>query len=94
MSLHIIKDDDSSAESKALTRAVNDLGEHWESVQIVVSRYDPATGETVSTARGTGNFHARLGSVRHWVSEMDLKDQMISEEKIRDEIFPEDDDEG
>ena len=75
-----------SAEIQALNRARDALGEHWESVQIVVSRHDVSTGETITRASGSGNFHARLGSVRTWVNEMDLKDQMIAEDRAAKEL--------
>lgn len=42
-----------------VTRAVQRLGEHWDTVQVFVSR-QASGGETVSHVDGSGNFHARV----------------------------------
>ncbi len=53
-----------------LKKAVADLGEHFESVQIFASRHDPEDG-TTSVNWGGGNWHARRGQVAEWMRRED-----------------------
>jgi hypothetical protein len=51
-----------------LKKAIHDLGEHFESVQIFVSTHQPAeVGGTVHASVGVGNWYARYGQIREWV---------------------------
>jgi hypothetical protein len=43
--------------------------EHCDSVQIVVTRFDPITDETFTLRQGKGNFYARVASVADWLKE-------------------------
>jgi hypothetical protein len=51
-----------------LKKAIHDLGEHFESVQIFVSTHQPAeVGRTVHASAGVGNWYARYGQIREWI---------------------------
>lgn len=56
---------------KCLDSHVSQLMEHFDAVQIFVSRYDGETGNTGSIHRGKGNWYARVGQVGEWLSEAD-----------------------
>lgn len=47
------------------------LSEHFDSVQVFVTRY--RGGETVSVAHGCGNWFARYGQVKDWVVKADAR---------------------
>lgn len=47
---------------------VNALIEHFDTVQIFVTRHMPAEADgTISINDGKGNWHARHGQVRDWI---------------------------
>jgi len=51
-----------------LRKAIHDLGEHFESVQIFVSTHQPAeVGGTMHASVGVGNWYARYGQIREWL---------------------------
>jgi hypothetical protein len=51
-----------------LKKAIHDLGEHFESVQIFVPTHQPAeVGRTVHASAGVGNWYARYGQIREWI---------------------------
>lgn len=51
-----------------LKLATTQLGEHFDTVQIFVTRYEPAEdGGTTNIHYGTGNWFARFGHVRDWI---------------------------
>jgi hypothetical protein len=62
----------SHAETKDLDiRRIDDavavLSEHYDTVQIFVTRYDSQSGETMNLESGTGNWFARRGQVDDWL---------------------------
>lgn len=46
--------------------AVTRLMEHFSSVQIIATVFDPEANQTNIIAEGRGDFFARLGAVRAW----------------------------
>ena len=44
------------------------LIEHFDSVQIFVTRSEPEKDGTIHIARGTGNWFARYGQVAAWLT--------------------------
>lgn len=49
-------------------KALDGLGEHFDTVHIFCTRYDPVDdGATVHLQRGTGNWFARYGQIRNWL---------------------------
>ncbi len=60
-------------ELKALVnRHAAELGEHFESVLILVTRAHPDDGaKTQSYERGSGNFYAQYGHAREWLAMQD-----------------------
>jgi hypothetical protein len=62
------KQDDESR----LTKAIQTLSEHFDTVQLFVTRHEPgALDGTVSACRGTGNWYARIGYVKEWIIQHD-----------------------
>ena len=59
---------------------VNQLAEHYDSVQIFVTRMEGEKDQTRSIQRGAGNWFARYGQVREWVT--------VEEEEMRQRVRP------
>lgn len=64
------------ADAVLVLNAAKSLAEHFDAVEIFVSRHD-GSGGTRTIAKGSGNWHARLGIVREWL--------LVTEEQIRQE---------
>jgi len=48
------------------------LGEHFDSVQIFATRHEPGSlGGTVTVHLGVGNYYARYGQVCEWMVKQD-----------------------
>ncbi len=59
---------DRDREIELLKKHCAQLGEHFESVQIFVTKTtDVEDGGTVRVNYGSGNWFARLGQVYHWL---------------------------
>lgn len=54
-------------EKKIVQEAASTLGEHFDSVQIFVTRHEASDGGTIRAIEGRGNWFARYGQVREWV---------------------------
>lgn len=63
-------------DSERVLACAKALGEHYDAVEILVSRHDGNNG-TRTICKGAGNRHARLGLVREWL--------LNTEEQIREE---------
>lgn len=50
-----------------LTKVVQDLGEHFDSVQIIATHYEGETGTTRPFTSGIGNWYARHASAEEFV---------------------------
>ena len=67
---------------KVLESATRSLGEHFDTVQIFVSRYDSShNSDTINFTSGTGPWNQRHGQVREWVIR---HDEMVREKARRD----------
>lgn len=67
---------------KMVEDAANALAEHFDSVQIYTTRYEPAVEDgTVNIAFGVGNFFTRYGQVIEWIAKQDER----SRESVRKE---------
>lgn len=55
------------AELAVLTKACADIREHWDTVQIFVTRHEPGQSNTQHAVYGFGNYFARTGHVREWL---------------------------
>lgn len=51
---------------KQINRILAQLGEHFDSVQIIATRHNPSDGSTQTMERGVGNYFARMASVQSW----------------------------
>lgn len=73
-----------SAENKQIEEIVErhaaQLGEHFDSVRIFVTRHRGEDANTVSYEYGLGNFYAQLGQVSEWLA---MQDQFQRNHAIR-----------
>lgn len=53
-------------DEQVIKAALDTLREHFDSVQIFVTRYESGKG-TQSRTRGAGNYYANLGSIREYL---------------------------
>lgn len=59
-------------ENERLQKLVNELGEHFDAVQLLVCRHEPSSEDgTVSFSAGCGNVFARSGMAAEWLARMD-----------------------
>jgi len=73
-----------------LRKAIHDLGEHFEAVQIFVSTHQPAeVGGTMHACVGVGNWYARYGQIREWI----IRTEEETKCGVRSEFAEEDDNE-
>jgi hypothetical protein len=57
---------------QVVQRAVDALSEHFDSVQVFVSRHDgERPDQTLTIQIGAGNWFTRLGQVRDWLIKQD-----------------------
>lgn len=61
----------SESDREIADRAQESLLEHFDSVQIFVTRHNGGGDTTQSYETGGGNFYARLGQVHEWMTIMD-----------------------
>lgn len=62
-------------------QAAEALGEHFDTVQILVTRHEEESVGTTNVCWGKGNWFARYGQVREWL----LKSEERTKESIRKE---------
>ncbi len=59
---------DQDEDRDRLKKSLNELSEHFDSVQILCTRYKGGDdGGTVNISMGTGNWFARYGQMREWL---------------------------
>lgn len=63
---------------KLVQLAVDQLIEHFDTVQVLVTRCNGDEDGTVSVSLGAGNWFARYGHVKDWI--------VKEEEKVRKEV--------
>ena len=66
--------DQNDRDDEVLERHARALMEHFDAVQILVSRHDADSGDTWTTSKGYGNYNTRYGMMRKWLSREDSKD--------------------
>lgn len=71
------------ADLEMLQKHVEQLGEHFDSVQIFCTRHEPPDG-TVNVSYGSGNWFARFGHVSDWLTK--------SSERTKEYVRREEDD--
>lgn len=55
-----------------IARHARELGEYFDSVQILVSRHEPEIEDgTINASYGVGNWYSRYGQVRDWLIKAD-----------------------
>lgn len=67
------------------------LSEHFDSVQIFVTRHDGESGSTLGVNLGEGNWYARRGHVEDWLTAIDnvTASEAIEDREERKNIEPE-----
>jgi hypothetical protein len=70
-----------------VNRCLHEIAEHFESVQILATRVEGE--QTMRCFRGSGNYYARLGMAREFVTEDQAQEQA---KQIADKLNPEDED--
>jgi uncharacterized Zn finger protein len=66
-------------------KAIQLLGEHFDSVQVFTSRYEPTLEDgTVSVRKGNGDWYSRFGQVKEWV----IKEEERMRQQVRGEVEP------
>ena len=64
--------DGTDRDDALIDRHIAALMEHFDTVQIFVSRHQPGRGGgTMVLDRGAGHWHARYGQIREWQLRMD-----------------------
>lgn len=61
------------AENLVIDNAVERIGEHFDTVQVMVSRYSGETGTTEYSYHGVGCWFARQGLARNFVKNEDAR---------------------
>ena len=78
----MISEKESDADMERLKKATNELGKHFDTVQIFVTRHAPEHEGTIRICWGSGNWFARYGQVTHWKVK---EDDVVRSEVRRDE---------
>lgn len=77
-----MSDEAEEPDVEMLRRHVEQLGEHFDSVQIFATRHEAEIEDgTVSCNFGSGNWFARFGQVGEWLVKQDER----SKQAVRDE---------
>lgn len=67
-----VEKNEENADFQRIKKAVEDLGEYYESVHIFVTRHDSGgAGGTINLNMGCGNWFARYGQVTEWILKCD-----------------------
>jgi hypothetical protein len=72
-------------DNKLLEAACESLGEHFDTIQIFVTRHEPTEeGGTISATWGSGNYFAGYGQAVEWVVKQDERSRQIVREQDHD----------
>lgn len=71
--------------SEVVDKALHDLGEHFEHVQILLTR--TVEGRTHSVMKGCGNWHARIGICHEFINNEVAQEHAI---QLADKLNPPD----
>lgn len=64
--------EESDIDIQRVRQAMIALGEHFDTVQIFTTRYEPESDHcTVNRSLGSGNWFSRYGQVKEWVVKCD-----------------------
>jgi hypothetical protein len=79
--INIMNQDDKKRDVKVLNKVINELGEYFDTVQVFVTRHEPATENgTVEYNGGVGNHYARLGHIQSWLEDQKYANMYSFEE--------------
>lgn len=72
----------SESDMELVKKHAEGLGDHFDSVQIFVTRHEPAQeGGTVNINYGSGNYFTRYGHIADWMIRQDER----SRKRVREE---------
>jgi hypothetical protein len=77
-----MNDEEPDIDMGPVDRAIAALMEHYDTVQIFVTKETPGSeGFTQGIQKGGGNYYARFGHAKNWV----LKQERLAEMELEDE---------
>lgn len=59
-----------------LQSALDLVSEHFDAVHIFATRHEPGEGGTIACNKGVGNWHARYGQIREYVTKEEEAQRM------------------
>lgn len=65
----------SEEEKDRVSKAVKDLSEYFDSVQIFVNKYENNEVGTCHFSDGNGNWFAIYGQIRNWINHLEEKER-------------------
>lgn len=69
--------ENSNADLDRIKRAVAELGEHFDTVQVFATRCEDGTLDgTINISYGAGNWFARYGQVARWIAKEDESERI------------------
>lgn len=63
--------DEKESAVSLVRKCLNELGEHYDTVQIFATRHEAGKDGTVNVQLGVGNWFARYGQIITWVVKAD-----------------------
>lgn len=76
------EEEQSEADLAVVRKHVAELGEHFESVQVFVTRHCGEYEGTMHCEVGYGNWYTRMGQVVQWMKRNDARDEIkVAEEE-------------
>lgn len=76
--------DERDQDFERIKKAVEDLSEFFDSVHIFCTRHDSDDEGTVGWQYGSGNWHARMGQIRDWISDRDARTLWEAKKKVEE----------
>jgi hypothetical protein len=71
---------DKNKDWEIVRKAMEQIGEHFDNVQIFATRHESGKG-TINIHMGNGNWYARYGQVKEWI----VKEEEDSRQSVREE---------
>ena len=75
-----------------IQRYLDQLSAQFSEVHIFVSQYEPTTGQTRTIDMGAGNWYARYGLIKEWITRQEEATRISEHAIIADDQIEDDDD--
>lgn len=89
-----MKPNPSDPDIESISRAISILAEHWDCIQVLASRYDGSSGETIRAEIGVGNWLARKAQAQEFVDRSAIQNEEHYRAKAMEAETNDDDDES